>query len=196
MLKWSSVCIAVLACVVLGYSLVPGDARRVQVSVVADIPLNEAWAILQDFSLAHNYVPGLSKTEIVSKRRSGVGAHRKVYDNDGGFLEETIIDWREGEGFVIRLHEGDDPMMPFKRVEFSYQLVAGETGQTLIVLVMVYEMPLGYAGEKLGQWFIEAPIEDNLVQVAAGMKYFYETGTPATDHDRERLAGEVEVLEK
>jgi len=195
MLKWSSVCIVVLACVVLGYSLVPGDARRVQVSVLADIPLDEAWVILQDFSLAHNYVPGISRTEIVSERRSGVGAHRKVYLDDDGFLEETIIDWREGEGFVIKLHEGDDPMMPFNRAEFSYQLLAADSRQTMIVLYIVYEMPMGSFGEKLGQWFIDAPIEQNLVQVAAGMKHYYQTGIPATDEDRERLTGSVQVSE-
>lgn len=193
MLKWGTVCIAALACILLGYSLVPADARRVQVTVLADVSLNEAWAILQDFSLAHKYVPGLSATEIVSRQRSGVGAHRKVYDNDGGFIEETIIDWREGEGFVINLHEGTDPMMPFNRAEFSYQLVVRDTGQTLIVLFMDYEMPMGAFGDKLGEWFIDPFLEQNLVQVAAGMKHFYETGTAASDTDRERLMGSVQV---
>jgi hypothetical protein len=32
-----------------------------------------------------------------------------------------------------------------------------------------------------------------LVQVAAGMKHFYEAGTPASDEDRKALAGEVKI---
>ena len=36
-------------------------------------------------------------------------------------------------------------------------------------------------------------LEDNLVQVAAGMKHFYESGEPATDEDRAREAGAVVV---
>ena len=35
-------------------------------------------------------------------------------------------------------------------------------------------------------------VEDNLVEVAAGLKHFYETGLPATDEDRERLAAQVQ----
>ena len=56
---------------------------------------------------------------------------------------------------------------------------------------MLAQMPWGKFGEKLGDWFITPVLEDTLVQVAAGLKSFYETGQPATDEDRERLAGNV-----
>ena len=36
-------------------------------------------------------------------------------------------------------------------------------------------------------------MEKQLVQVAAGMKHYYETGRPATDEDRERLAEAVQL---
>ncbi len=47
------------------------------VLVEVDVPVAQAWSILQDFSQAHNYVPNLSKTEIVSAQKNGVG--RVVY---------------------------------------------------------------------------------------------------------------------
>ena len=100
------------------------EALRTEVSVVADLPLAQSWDKLQDFSVAHNYVPNLSKTEIVSTQRNGIGAHRRVYDEDGDYLEETITEWQEGEGFVIKLHSGEEPMMPFNRAEFSYRLAS------------------------------------------------------------------------
>ena len=177
----------------LSSPLALAEALQTEVSVVVEVAVEGAWEKLHDFSVAHKYVPGLSRTEIMSSRRSGIGAHRRVYDEDGGFLEETILEWQEGQGFVIKLHDGDEPMTPFDRAEFSYHLAAAGKEQTLITLKMTIERPLGAVGEKLGEWFILPVIQDNLVQVAAGMKYYYETGQPATDEDRERLAGAVQI---
>ena len=181
-----------------GFALIPtvavADAQQVAVSVVADLPVDRAWTLLSDFSLPHNYVPNIVRTEIMTTRTSGAGAHRRVYSDEESYLEETIIEWREGEGFVIKLHDGDKPMMPFQRAEFSYAIGSAQSDKTRIDLAMVIEMPWGRLGETLGEWVILPVMEDKLVQVAAGMKYFYETGNPATDDDRERLAQEVEVL--
>ena len=163
------------------------------VSVEVDVPVAQAWSILQDFSQAHNYVPNLSKTEIVSAQKNGVGAHRRVYDMDGDYLEETISEWQEGVGFIIHIHEGDEPMAPFSEISFRYHIEAAREDATAIALSMRFVMPLGSVGTAMGDWFIVPIVEDNLVQVAAGMKHYYEMGTPASDADRERLAGQVTV---
>ncbi len=47
-------------------------------------------------------------------------------------------------------------------------------------------------GAALGEWFVEPVAADKLVQVAAGMKHYYQTGTPATDSDRQKLADHVQ----
>ena len=167
--------------------------QTVEVSVLVDVGLARAWRTLQDFSVPHNYVPDLSRTQIVSEQRRGVGAHRRVFDKGGDFLEETVIQWREGAGFVLKLHEGDAPMAPFERSEFSYGLASVSQQQTAITLEMTIEMPFGGLGSILGEWFILPIMEDNLVAVAAGMKHYYERGLPASDADRARLAGAVAI---
>lgn len=167
--------------------------QSVEVSVTAEVPVAVAWNYLKDFSAAHNYVPNVSRTEIVSQKLSGVGAHRRVYDFDGDYLEESIIGWREGQGFTIKLHDGDAPMSPFERAEFSYRLSANSGSYTLVTLRMTIEMPMGSVGAKLAQWFILPVMEENLVQVAAGMKHYYQTGLPATDEIRENLTKTVTI---
>ena len=169
------------------------EAQQAQVSVLVEVSVERAWNYLSDFTAAPNYVPDIVRAEIVSARRAGIGAHRRVYDEDGDFLEETIIEWQQGRGFVIKLHEGDEPMAPFERAEFRYLLAPAAKQQTLITLSMTVELPLGAFGAKLGEWFLLPVLEDNLAQVAAGMKHYYETGKPATDEDRARLAGAVMV---
>ena len=46
--------------------------REVSAEVIIDLPLDDAWEKLRDISLAHNYVPGIVKTEIVSDQAEGV----------------------------------------------------------------------------------------------------------------------------
>tara|TARA_R110001599_G_scaffold351822_1_gene584734 strand:+ start:66402 stop:66803 length:402 start_codon:yes stop_codon:yes gene_type:complete len=123
-----------------------------------------------------------------------VGAHRRVYQGEDDYLEETIIEWRDGQGFVIKLHNGEEVMTPFTRAQFSYSLQAAPAGGTAVELSMIAQMPWGKFGETLGDWFVTPVIEDTLVQVAAGLKSFYETGKAATDDDRERLAKQVSVV--
>lgn len=170
-----------------------GGLQQARVQVQADLPVAEAWQLLSDFSLAHNYVPGLTRTEIVSAQTSGVGAHRRVYDADGDYLEETITAWEQGRGFTIRLHDGDAPMAPFEQVFFDYRLDAAGRDSTDITLSLRFAMPWGGPGAWLGGTVIRPAMESELVQVAAGMKAFYETGRPASDADRERLAPQVVV---
>ena len=171
----------------------PGGLQQARVQVQADLPVADAWNLLSDFGLAHNYVPGLTRTEIVSAQTGGIGAHRRVYDADGDYLEETITAWQEGSGFTIRLHEGDAAMAPFEQVFFDYRLDAAGGDRTDITLSLRFAMPWGDLGAWLGDTFIRPAMESELVQVAAGMKAFYETGRPASDADRERLAPQVVI---
>jgi hypothetical protein len=168
-----------------------GSLQEVRVELQVDLPLAQSWDKLRDFSSAHNYVPGIERTEIVSAQANGWGARRRVYNSDGGYLEETVVEWTEGSGFVIDLHRGEAPMEPFNLAQFIYQLAAQGEDNTRVTLALRFEMPLGSFGATLGDWFVKPLMEDELVQVGAGLKHFYETGTPATDADRERLAGAV-----
>jgi len=162
------------------------------VSVTVDLPVAEAWDRLQDFSLAHCYVPRLTDTEIVSAQRTGEGAHRRVYSGKR-FLEETVIRWHEGSGFTIALHKGDKPMPPFREAEFEYAISAAGPQQTRVQLSMRIIMPGGAAARFIARKMLLPVIRRNLVQVAAGLKHFYETGEPADDSDRKRLSGVVAI---
>ncbi len=165
---------------------------QASVSVLIDISAEEAWGLLQDFSLAHNYVPGLTRTEIVSEQCTGPGAHRRVYTGRR-YLEETIIGWNEGSGYVLKLHKGARPMPPLRLAEFEYELSANGSNQTRVQLDLRFIMPLGGLGQFLGARAMLPMVRKQLVLVAAGMKHFYETGEPASDSDRKRLADAVQI---
>ncbi|MCB1690690.1 MAG: SRPBCC family protein [Halioglobus sp.] len=154
-------------------------SQEVSAQTLIDLPLHECWAKLRDISLAHNYVPGIVKTEIVSEQAEGVGASRYVYRNAKSYIQETVEEWDEGKGFLIHLHRGDKPAPPFRDAWFRYALADGGNGYTLLTTSLVYEMPWGRLGAWLGEkmaGFVQATIND----VALSMKLYYETGTPTT----------------
>ena len=153
--------------------------RKVSSQVVLDMPRTAAWEKLRDISLAHNYVPGIVKTEIVSVQKEGVGASRYVYRSENSYIQETVVEWEEGRGFLIRLHKGDKPAPPFREASFVYRLEDEGPQQTLFTASLEFELPWGAAGawlEKRMVKFVTAAITD----AAMSMKLYYETGVPTT----------------
>ena len=153
--------------------------RKVTAQVVLDMPRGQAWNRLRDISLAHNYVPGIIKTEIVSEQAEGVGASRYVYRNAKTYIQETVVEWSEGRGFLIRLHKGDKPAPPFRNASFRYELADQGQGQTLFTASLEYELPWGALGawlEKRMEKVVQATVRD----ITAAMKLYYETGQPTT----------------
>lgn len=171
------------------------DTHNASASIHIDLPITQVWDQLQDFSVAHNYVPDITKTTIVSALKKGVGAHRHVYDSSGDRIDETIIEWYEGRGFLLRIHDGDEALSPFTMSQFLYQLQAEGDG-TRVVLTLSYQMPWGFVGEKLNDWVISDIALGNVAKTAAGMKYFYETGKAATDQHRTNLLNQVTTSKK
>lgn len=147
--------------------------------VLIDMPRAAAWDKLKDISLAHNYVPGIVKTEIVSEQTTGVGASRYVYRNKHSYIQETVIEWNEGRGFLIRLHKGDKPAPPFKNATFRYELEEKGTDQTLFTASLTFEMPWGGVGTWLEKKMAKA-VGATITDVATSMKLYYETGKPTT----------------
>lgn len=154
-------------------------SQEVRAQTLIDLPLSEAWAKLRDISLAHNYVPGIVKTQIVSEQVEGVGASRYVYRNQKSYIQETVQEWQEEKGFLIQLHRGDKPAPPFRDAWFRYALEDAGNGQTRLTTSLSYALPWGRLGAWLGArmaGFVQATIHD----VALSMKLYYETGAPTT----------------
>ena len=154
--------------------------------VALDMPREKAWDILKNFSLAHNYVPGIIKTEIVSDNKEGVGASRLVYQSKTKTLQETITDWNEGEGFRIRLHKGEKDS-PFKNAYFVYKLEDIDNDQTRLSTTMGYTPPMGGFGVMIDNLFLNKIITGVIHDVAVSMKHYYETGKATQPADLKKL---------
>jgi polyketide cyclase/dehydrase/lipid transport protein len=154
-------------------------SRKVSTQLVLDMPRSQAWDRLRDFSLAHNYVPGIINTVIVSDQVQGVGTSRYVYRNAKSYVQETVTEWNDGHGFLMRLHKGDKPAPPFRNAWFRYHLADEGADRTLFTASLEYELPWG----ALGRWLekrMEKMVRATICDVATSMKLYYETGQPTT----------------
>ncbi len=149
-------------------------------STIIEITLKEAWMRLQDLSLAHNYVPGITKTEITTDLKCGIGASRKVFQSETKWIDETVEEWNEGSGFIIRLHRGTSgPPLPFKEACFTYEISDSED-HTLLTTTLTYTMRWGAFGKLLDKLAINRIIEGRIRDVAVNMKSYYESGFPVS----------------
>ena len=151
------------------------NSERVTVEVLVEISPAKAWSLMSDFSIAHKYVPGIVKTEVLDGPATGVDAHRLVIDKSGKAIDETVIHWVENTGFNIRLHQGNKPLVPFKYAQFNYHMSKRNDESTWIQLAMIFEVPWGLIGRIFNRLIFRPVIEKRLIAVAAGLKFFYES---------------------
>lgn len=150
-----------------------------QFEVEVDISMDEAWEKLRDFSAAIHYVPGLTGLEITTEEREGVGASRIVTQGRIS-LDETITEWRDGEGFTLRLHRGDKgPVPPMTRSWYVYSLQERD-GRVFLCNRMGYELGLGIIGRWLDSLAIGKVVMNSVRDSTLSQKLYYETGKTVT----------------
>lgn len=152
------------------------------------LPREAAWQKLRDLSVAHHYVPGLTGTEIRTALKEGVGASRRVFQGGGRWLDETVTEWAEGQGFEIRLHRAEQGMVaPFREASFRYWLEDAGPSTTRLVLTLSYSLRWGVFGALLERLAMGRGVSANLRDVALGLREYYLTGAPVTDARRAEL---------
>ena len=143
---------------------------------VVRLPRSEVWQRLQNLRLAHNYVPGVEGVEMLTPLERGVGASRRILQEGGGTLDETVVEWEEGSGFVIRLHRGPaGPPAPFEEARFRYWIEGSEAGGTRLSLTILYRPSGGRLGEWIDSAVLNAEMEAQIDALAASMRAYYES---------------------
>ncbi|MBW2268473.1 MAG: SRPBCC family protein [Deltaproteobacteria bacterium] len=140
-----------------------------------DLSPELAWQNLRDLTLAKHYVPGVVDVEMTTERTEGVGASRRILKDDGATMDETVVDWREGEGFAFRFHRGvEGPPAPFERAGFVYELQPDGTGSEVIT-TLSYTVRWGAMGRLLDRFVLRRQIQAEVETIASGLARYYES---------------------
>ncbi|MBP9034296.1 MAG: SRPBCC family protein [Pseudomonadales bacterium] len=149
-----------------------------EASIELAMPRARAWEILSDIGIAHRYVPGLVRTEIRSAHTRGIGATRRVYRAKGEGLDETVIEWVDDHGFLLRLQQPDGSApAPFATASFRYWLddVPGRAGRARMTITLDYEPRWGAAGRLLDRLLLHRAIVKMQQQLAERIRTYYES---------------------
>jgi len=153
--------------------------KEVSSSIQINLPKDTVWTKMRDLGQPHNYVPGVVKTEFKTEAREGEGASRTVHANGGKMLlDETVIDWQEGDGFTLRLHRGSQRAMPiFDEMHFRYAIE--DCGEYTLFKPAMIVRPRGIFG-RLMFLLAKGKMRQSVADVGLALKEYYESGQPVT----------------
>jgi uncharacterized protein YndB with AHSA1/START domain len=140
------------------------------------VPRADVWAGLRDLSRAPRYVPNLTGSEFTTDQHEGVGTSRRVFQVKGQPLDETVVEWDDGYGFKLRLHNGDKPPAPFKEGWFDYRIADAPDGGTYFRPALIYSIGGGIFGTLMDVLLVRGFARKNLRAVGENFKRHYETG--------------------
>ena len=137
-----------------------------------EAPRSDVWGILANLETLQHYDREVVRSFYVSDVREGVGATRQCDLPDGTHVKETVVSWREGEGYALEVDEdGSDYPTTDMRVEFTLDEAAEGTR---VGITYQYALKPGMpaeAGEEMRQGFQEL-----VTGLLAGLKKYVETG--------------------
>ncbi|MET4692728.1 SRPBCC family protein [Endozoicomonas lisbonensis] len=155
---------------------------RLQSQSLIHQPVTEVWEQLSDLSQVQNYVPFVSGSNINTDQKKGEGVQRTVWLKKRRTVQEEVIEWDDGQGYVLRLNDASF-FLPFHDMETRYHIDPDdELGlQSDLTITLTVRPRFGL----LGRWFmtpwITTRLQRQLDELADGIKYHFETGLQVSE---------------
>lgn len=141
-------------------------------TVALNLTRDQAWSKLRDLSLAPHYVPGLTGSQFHPGAREGMGASRRVMRKGGQWLDESVVQWEDGAGFVLVLHKGNaGAPFPFRQASFRYWL-EGSGASCRMSTSLHYRL----RGGRLAEWLLGRAFDKVVREIGENLKAYYESG--------------------
>ena len=123
------------------------------------------WRTLADFGNIYKFHPLVAKTELRSQQTCGLGAVRHCWHRAGSEITETVVDWKDGEGFAVTYSDHKLPIKPDSTAGV-WIIKRGET--KLLRMEMNYVMKWGLLGVILGDTLMNLVARRELRKVIEG----------------------------
>ncbi len=133
----------------------------------------KVWEVLADFGGIYRWNPGVRHSYSTSESSHGLLAtrHCELLKGDG-YLDEQILEWREGESFKVDIYETN---LPLHRnvVEFS---VEADGSGAIVTVTPNYVLKYGLLGWLMNQLVVRRKFQKGMEDLLIGLKYHIETG--------------------
>ena len=139
-------------------------------NVTINAPAEKVWSALTNLELLDRFDPGISKSEVLSDRRTGVGASRKCELRPKGWFKEKITEWQPQQSLAFELFECT---LPVKSLRHRYTFTE-DNGKTRVQQVMEYRLKMGMFGKLMDFIMVRKKWDDGIKSFFSGLKSFVE----------------------
>ena len=146
------------------------------------------WEVLADFGGICRWNPGVSHSYSTSENNHGLNATRHCdLLKNGDYLEEQILEWRDGESFKVNIYETN---LPLHRNVVKFSIEADGSG-TIVTVAPDYALKYGLLGRLMNQIVVRRQFKKGMEDLLAGLKYHIETGELVGDRVPDMAAAAV-----
>lgn len=142
-------------------------------------PQETVWEIIADLSSFADYHPYLTNSAYTSEQRGGVGARRICEIGDQMKFEETVMEWYEGQGYMVSANFLAGQAPPIRDYRGTLLLKPFEQG-TVVSMASKYQPKYGVLGLILDALFIKRAYKKTITNILAGLNHHIETGEMIT----------------
>lgn len=139
--------------------------------IVINAPIDKIWSILTDLEILDKTDPTVKKATLISDKKNGVGAKRKVLMLDGkNWFDEQITVYKPNEELVYQLTACSFPIKDLKHTYHFHQ-----SGSFIKVeQTMDYRVKFGWLGVLMDKMMIGKQFNSGINKFLNGLKSYAE----------------------
>jgi len=149
---------------------------KVEVSVMLISPREAVWNNLKDFASVQNYHPTVTSSTRLNDKVTGIGAERSCTFNDGNTILERIIDYYEGDHYVVDIF--DMGKMPLKSAQAIVGIRMGVDGLAELFMSMEFKAKFGPLGWVMERMMMAKMFKRLMLSILNGLNAYSKTGVP------------------
>lgn len=136
-----------------------------------DATPERVWDVLSDYNGISDWSPSVQSAEGTSDNEQGLGAVRACAVSGLGDIEETVIDWKDGDYLTVEL----TPFGPMKKSISTWSI--RESGDETIVRASVeFQAKYGFVGVLMEKLMMRGKFSKVIGESLEGLRHFCETG--------------------
>lgn len=148
-------------------------------SRIVHAPKSAVWAVLDDFGAVSAYNPNVASSRIVNDVETGIGACRECVFEDGSRIEETIVDYRLGDGYTVEFT--DVGSYPLVENVVTIAVTALDDHHTEVTFTAAFTPKYGPLGWLMGRVLMESAFEKRFDEVLEGLAAYVRTDVGGTN---------------
>ncbi len=140
--------------------------------ITINAPKERVWEILADLGEVKRYHPGLTDSYYNPGEKRGVGASRHCDLKPFGSIEETVIEWNDGESYTLEIYDGKK-VPPFKKAIGTLSVRPNGSG-TVASMTLEYELKFGLIGKLMDRLTVRSQFEKVVPAILRGLRQYAE----------------------